>query len=157
MTEYQANKIDQILSYLIERDPKFGTNLYEDEISDVVEITPDEAHGLICNILKYITFHENPVAEIMIDSTSPRMTRLKLSYNTTRFMEFGGCIKIYRDQIIEKEKQADIEQLERLKLENDIASFKITKNQYRWNKWIAISGFLLALFSLLLQIFNKPN
>lgn len=155
MNQIQAEKIDRILTILVDRN-KNGSehSLFPDEISDILKISEKEAADLINNILKEVVLDGNSVVKF---ETNQFSTAIKINYNTREFINSGGCLAIYSNQVKEAIKRKKREEQDQQKLDNDIASFKITKNQYLWTIGIAIAGFLLALGSLMWQIFHSPS
>lgn len=157
MTEDQAIKIDLILNLLISQDS--GTQypvFYADGIRLKTEFSIDEVFDLIDKI-ELITHLENPIVVIKIQRipTVGNFKFIRGCYNTEQFLTDGGCIQYYHNEKIREAKEKELKQLEKQKLLNDLASFKITKKQFLWTVSMAIAGFLLALFSLILQIFQK--
>lgn len=156
MTEIQAIKIDQILNYLII--PRYEKQFPITYIGDIYKLTSlhnDEINDLL-DIINKISFEESPIAQVdTIYNPQIGDTRIiNATYNTEKFLKVGGCIEHYRNLIEEQRKQNELKELEKQKLLNDLASFRITKKQYIWNKLFAIAGFILGLISCLWQIFK---
>jgi len=149
MNQIQAKKIDQIIQIVEEmqlslpQDIEERTRIPEDEIEDLI------------SIIDKIRFHDAPIATVLYSNGN--FSWIQKTYNTGQFLQVGGCLNYYHNLIEDQKKRNSIKELEEQRLRNEIASFKITKNQYRWNKWIAITGFIIALFSLLLQLFYKSS
>ena len=159
MIEIQAKKIDEILHLITEQnsDTKYP-RVYSDFIMLHLKMTKQEVIDLF-NIIEDVKFSGSPIAIIEVQNIARTNDTysIKATYNTEKFLSVGGCLEYYRDLIKDQQKQNELKELEKQKLINDIASFKITKKQYIITTCIAIAGFLIALGSLLLQIFNKPS
>lgn len=159
MNENLAKKVDLLLESLI--DLNSGTRypiMHADAIEIKTDLSSDEIYDIF-EIIRKIEFLGLPIAILGIREIPGvgKFQYIRANYNTENFLTEQGSIKYFKEIADNQKKAAERIELEEQKLRNDIASFKITRNQYRWNKWIAISGFLIALLSLFLQIFYKHN
>ena len=157
MNEIQANKIDEILYLLTNQNS--GTNypkMFVDGISIQLGWTKDEINDLF-DIIEQIKYSNSQIATIVVQDIPKIKTAryINATYNTEQFLKAGGCIKYYYNLLEDQKNGNRLKEMGEQKLKNDLASFKITKNQYRWTKGIAIAGLIIALVSFLLQFFHK--
>lgn len=156
MTEEQAKKIDLILTILISENS--GTEFpifHPDGISLKSGISKDEILDLI-DTIEILSFQDNPIVFVGSQRipTVGTFKYLKGTYNTKLFLTEGGCVHYFEQEKQRLKKEKDLKQLEEEKLKNDVESFRISKKQYQWNKWLAIVAIIVSVSSILLQVFK---
>ena len=157
MNEIQAKKIDEVL-HLISNQPSATKNpmMFIDAISVQLDWSKEEVDDII-SLIDQLNFSGSPIAKIgvMQIANIANARFIRATYNTEQFLSIGGCIEHFKKVTSEQKKQNEIKALEEQKLLNDIASYKITKRQYFWTIGLAVAGFILAIVSLIIQIFGK--
>lgn len=153
MTKNQAETLDKMLVYLQDRCKiHTRTRIFTDEVSVFLGLSKNEVEALWDSYLSVIKHNNVNVVEYIYH---PGNVSIRANFNTELFLKYGGFSKYFQEEKEKEEEQEKFRDLEYQKLNNDIATFNITKKQYQWNKWLAIAGFLLALTSLVIQLFNK--
>ncbi len=151
MTETQAKQIDAILDFLINgAEMKRYVRLYPAHIKQHFRIPADEAVFLISLITDIIRYNDDDI----VTSYGTKPVSISKNYNTQKFMNDGGCIKWFFERIEMEKHRKEIEELEKIKLKNDIAAFRLTKKQFIWTIGIAIAALITAVVGILLQIFK---
>lgn len=151
ITKRQAQVLDDMLIKLTTIINTRGSRIFGDEMAGMMGIDVDEVESYWKTFIATAKFNNMPVVDFY-DHTG--LYSIEKNFNTSEFISWGGFKRYVEEQEKKNAEELQRKQLEEQKLINDIASFRITKKQYVWNKIFAIAGFILGLISFLWQIFN---
>ncbi len=151
MTLTQAKQIDAILSLLVNdaEIANFDSNLYREHIYKYFNIPLDEAAFLMKIMFFDIKYNNDNIVKSYGDDAKT----ISKNYNTQRFINDGGCVKWFNEQLEIERKRQKLEELEKEKLINDIAAFRLTKKQFIITISIAILGLVLSVVGIFIQLF----
>ncbi|HCE57762.1 MAG TPA: hypothetical protein DER09_08085 [Prolixibacteraceae bacterium] len=141
VTIEQANKIDAILALF-----RKMKNITSQEIEKELEIDADEAEFLIKFLANEIYYNgDSIVNSIYGGKTAPFI--LYPNYNTFRFIDSGGCVKWFNEQMNIQKQIAEKENLE-------ITNLKLAIQNSKSSKKISVISLIIAGLALLWAIFG---
>jgi len=152
MTKDQAELLDKMLAHFLEVSTlSKGAAFFSEEVARHLKLDEDEVSDLWTSYLVPITFNNGPIVEW----NDGNIQFVQVNYNTKRFIDYGGFIKFYQEELERKAAEQEERELNAQKLRNDIASFRISKKQYYWTIGFALAGLIISIFSIILQITSK--